>query len=176
MNGNRIINFVFYFFLLILVEVFVVNKLQLNIYVVPHIYLLFILLLPSKLNKMYILLLSFFMGAVVDLLLFTNGIQTAASLIVGLLRNFMLPYFISDDQKDNDVIPSIRTMSLKKNLTYVSILVFIHQIALHTLSYFKLSAIGIILLKSLASTLLSVLLIQVLQLILFSRQKKQNKH
>ena len=172
MNGNRIIQFVFYFFLLVLVEVFVVNKLQLNIYLVPHVYVFFVLLLPSKMQKIYVLLLSFLLGVIIDLFLHTNGVHTAAATFIGLLRNFLLPYVISIDQQDNDVVPSIRTMSWKKNIAYVSILVFVHQILLHSLSYFKLSAILIVFAKALASTILSVLLILILQLILFNRQKK----
>lgn len=172
MNGNKAIQLICYFFLLILVEVFVVNKLQLSIYLVPHVYVLFVLLLPSKLPKAYVLLLSFLLGTVIDLFLHTNGIHAAAVTFIGLLRNFLLPYVISIDQQDSDVIPSIRTMSWKKNITYVSILVFMHQLVLHSLSYFKLSAIFIVLAKTLASTILSVLLILMLQLILFNRQKK----
>lgn len=172
MNGNRIIQLLFYFVLLILVEVFIVNKLQLSIYIVPHVFYLFVLLLPTKTSKIGVLLISFVLGLLIDLFLHTNGVHTAVVVFIGLLRNFLMPYFVSVDQMANDVIPSYQTMGWKKNIIYVSVMTFIYQLILQSLSFFKLSAMPLVLIKALVSTVLSVFLILVLEIVLLSRQKK----
>ena len=92
---NNLLKYTFIFIALVLVQQFVFNNIELNTYMNPYVYVLFILILPFTLNKSLLLLLSFVLGATIDLLSGTLGLHSAACTLIGYLRPYVLSIFTS---------------------------------------------------------------------------------
>ena len=74
------------FILLIPLQVFVLDHINLGGFVNPYFYILFILMLPFETPGWLLLLLSFLMGFMIDLLSGTPGLHTASSTLIAFLR------------------------------------------------------------------------------------------
>ncbi|RPI43719.1 MAG: rod shape-determining protein MreD, partial [Bacteroidetes bacterium] len=81
---------IFIFFAVILFQVLVMDNIMLNGYLVPYVYLLFILLIPFETPLWLLIIAGFMLGAGIDLLENTAGMHTAASVLVAFIRPYML--------------------------------------------------------------------------------------
>lgn len=156
-----------YFLLLIIVDVFIVSQLQLTVYISPHIYFLFIFLLPYKTSKSLLILIGFLLGFVMDLFLDTGGMHASATTFIALLRVFLLPFFLSVEDMDNNNAPTLAVLGTSRFLFFT----FIFS-AFHHLVYFSLEAFDWvnpiqIIIRGLLSTVTSVILIFLIQLLGF---------
>ena len=66
--------------------------------------------------------------------------------------------------------PSMISMGISQFLIYVSILVFLHHLALFTLEVFGFGNLGYLLLKIIFSTIASLVLIVLYELLFFSKK------
>ena len=76
--------------MLVALQVFFLNNIQVSGYVNPYVYLLFILLLPPKLPKIMVLVLGFLMGLTMDIFADSYGIHTAATVLLAYIRPSVL--------------------------------------------------------------------------------------
>ena len=74
------------FVLLVLIQVFVLNNIRINGYINPHLYVLFILLLPFETPGWLLLVSSFSIGLSIDLFAHTPGLNAAASTFIAFIR------------------------------------------------------------------------------------------
>src|SRR5690606_17421519 len=96
--------------LLLIFDIFIVSRLDLSVYAVPHIYVLFVLLLPVKINRSLLLLLGFLTGLIMDIFLNTIGMHAGATTFMAFLRPFILPLFTSAEDKENNITPNLRNL------------------------------------------------------------------
>ena len=107
------------------------------------------------------MLWAFFLGLVIDVFSDTPGMNAAATVLLAFLRPLLLRLFVPRETLD-DLVPSIQTMGLTPFLKYVSLAVLLHHTMLLTLEFFSLAHYGILLLRILASSLLTVACIMTL--------------
>lgn len=86
----EIIKIIFRFILLVLVQVLLFNKIRFAGFINPFVYPLFILLLPVRIPKTLLLLLSFITGLTIDIFSDTMGMHAAATVFLGYLRPAIL--------------------------------------------------------------------------------------
>jgi len=146
------------FVLLMIVQIFVLNNIQLSGYINPYIYILFILSLPYRTPQWLTLILAFVTGLVVDIFLNTMGTHAFATVLMAFTRNGIIN-MITDFEKDENPTPSFYTFGVGVYIRYVVLLVFIHHTALFFLEAFSLAHFGIIIEKILFSSVVSILLI-----------------
>lgn len=162
------------FVLLILLQVFVLNKLLLHELVNPYLYLLFILLLPFNISRVALLFCGLLLGLTLDTFMNTMGMHAAACALIAYLRPFVIN--VLSPQGGFEVTqraPSVRTMGWGPFATYAAILILIHHIAYFTLEVFGFSNLPYLALKILLSSAVSFGLVMLFEM-LFLPAKTRN--
>ena len=142
------------FLVVILFQVLVMDNVMINGYMIPYIYLLFILLMPFETPRWTQLVLGFLLGMGIDLFLNTPGMHTAATVLVAFIRPYLLNLLAPLDGYDTDSFPRIHYYGFLWFLKYTLIIVVIHHFLLFYLEVFQL--------KDFLSTLLRVILSSIL--------------
>lgn len=121
------------------------------------IYPLIILMLPLRMSRHYVTLLGFCVGLIIDMFYDTVGVHafalTATAYARGLMLNFLEPrggYTLS-------MSPTRHAMGINWLLIYTAILLFTHMFVFYVIEIFTFVYIGMILLKTLISFILSMI-------------------
>lgn len=157
------------FIIVVLFQVLVMDNVMISSYVVPYIYLLFILLMPFETPRWMQLLAGFALGLTIDLFNQTPGIHTAATVLATYARIHMLDLMAPRDGYDMETFPRVHYYGLSWFLRYTLIIVFIHHLALFYLEVFELSHFLSTLLRAILSTLLSAATIVLSQYFVFRK-------
>ncbi|HWJ26367.1 MAG TPA: rod shape-determining protein MreD [Flavisolibacter sp.] len=157
----------------ILVQVYVLNKVpHLHRYIVPYLYFLFILWLPFNISRLGLLLIGFITGLVLDYFTLTPGLHTAACVLIAYVRPFLIGVLIPKDTSEfNYREPSPRGMGWAPYMLYAFLLTLLHHTYLTLLEWMQPGNIFDFLIKIVATTGISMLLILTVEL-LFPRKLK----
>ena len=157
----------------ILLQVFVLNHIPpLHQYITPYIYFLFILWLPFSMGRGSLLIVSFITGLCLDFFTKTPGLHAAACVFVGYLRPFLINLLMPQQGVEfNYREPSVTSLGFTQYITYVSMLTFCHHAVLSSIQAFQFGNILYLVLKTLGSTVISLLLIIVIEIIFIRKQK-----
>jgi len=161
------------FCILILVQVFVLDKISLHYMVTPYIYFLFILWMPFKLGRSAQMLLAFMLGFTLDSFRHHPGFNTAACVLVAYLRPFLINILIPQEGADNNYEePSAKSMGgFMPYLLYAGVLTLVHHGWLFFLEAWQFGSFWYFIIKTLLSTAISLLLVIIVELI-FSRKQQ----
>ncbi len=170
---NTTIKNIIRFFLLIAVQVFVLDKVRLHQMLTPYLYMLFILWLPFRINRSLLMLLAFILGMTVDSFRHHPGFHAAACVLMAYIRPFVINLLIPQEGAETNYDePSFRSMGgVLPYLIYLSTLIFIHHMWLFILEAWQFSDGWYFLIKSIGATVLSLALILITEL-LFSRNQR----
>lgn len=157
------------FVVLILLQVWVLNNIQLSGYINPYMYVLFILLLPFETPKWITLMSSFALGLVVDMFSNTPGIHASASVFMAFFRPFVLQSISPRDGFETGTFPRVYYYGIKWFFKYTLLLVFLHHLFLFTVEVFNFYNFHLTIWRTVLSTLFSTLLILISQLIIFRK-------
>jgi rod shape-determining protein MreD len=143
------------FILLLAAQVLIFNRIDLFGYINPFPYVLFIILYPVNGNKSGLLLASFFLGLLMDMFCNSGGVHAAASLILAYFRPsiFKFSFGLSYEYqtvKLNDVLTPER-------FSFILIAIVIHHSILFVLEVFKISFLFDILLRTILSTVFTII-------------------
>lgn len=165
---------VFAFFAFLLVQVLVVNNIHLQVlwFVNPMIYIGFVLLLPIDTPKWLLLTAAFAMGYMVDVFGSTPGMHASATVLTAFLRNYLHNVIIPRDNFQPATVPSAAIFGLQWFIKYVAIMVGVHHFALFMVEAFSFAQFHIVILKTLASGLFTVILLMAAQMFALGRNKK----
>lgn len=125
------------FFILLIVQVMVLNTIQLGGYLNPYVYLLFIILIPFETPKWFLLISAFFLGLLVDMFESSLGIHASAMVFMAFARPAVLQYFAPRDGYEARTFPRVYYYGFWWFLKYSAILV-----TLHHLVYYFMEAFG----------------------------------
>ncbi len=154
------------FVLLLLLQVLLIDHIDLaNGWVVPYLYVLFLLMLPLDVPHWETLLVGFGTGLVMDFFSNTPGMHTVACTILVYARALMLRALAPREGFDPSDRATIAHMGLAWFVTYAGVLVLLHHLVLFFLEVYRFNdflstfarAIG-----SAAATLVLCLLAQLL--------------
>lgn len=156
------------FFLLLLVQVLIFKNVVLFHTAFCFIYLLYLLTFPVETNPLLLMLIAFALGLGIDIFYDSTGLHTMSSVFMVYIRGYWLSRITPQGGYDRNSTPNLAANGLQWFVVYALPLVFLHHAVL-----FYVEAGGFIyfwftLLKVLASTLFTVLVIVMAQL-LFSR-------
>jgi len=161
------------FVIFILVQWFVLFKVPpLHRFIVPYIYYLFILWLPFSTPRFWQLVIAFFTGLSLDYFTQTPGLHAAACVLIAYIRPFIINLLLPKDTSEfNYREPSPRTLGWTPYAVYVLILTLFHHGYLLFLEWLSFGGFLTFLIKLVATTGISVLLILTTEL-LFTRKVK----
>ena len=161
------------FALLIALQVLLLDHLDLaNGWVVPYLYVLFILMLPFELPTWGVLLLGFAAGATMDFFSSTPGMHAGASTVMAFARTWVLRLLAPRDGYEFGTTPTLQGMGFTWFLAYAALLVPIHHLWLFFTEVFRFDRLPETLGRGVLSALLTIVLIVLAQL-LTGRQERQ---
>jgi hypothetical protein len=161
------------FFVFILVQVFVLNKIpHLHRFITPSLYFLFILWLPFSLSRIGLLLIGFLTGLTLDYFTMTMGLHAAACTLIAYIRPFVINILTPKDSSEfNYREPSPRAMGWTPYIVYVLILTVFHHTYLLFLEWLQFGGLLEFFIRIVSTTGISLLLILTVEL-LFPRKLK----
>jgi rod shape-determining protein MreD len=155
MNSTLLVN-IFRFVLLLTLQILVFNNMNFGGFVSAFPYILFIILYPVNGNKANLLIASFFLGLTMDLFCNSGGVHATACVLLAYLRPsfFKFSFGLSYEYqtiKLNDVLTPER-------FTFILLAVITHNITLFLLESFQISFILDVLIRTVLSTLFTILI------------------
>jgi rod shape-determining protein MreD len=160
---------IFRFLVLILFQVLVMDNVMISGYMIPYVYILFILLMPFETPRWILLLSGFALGLSIDFFNGTPGMHTAASVLIAFVRPYLLDLLASRDGYDPETYPRIHYYGFLWFLKYTLIIVLIHHLALFYLEVFQLKVFFSTLLRVILSSIISTSTIVLSQYFVFRK-------
>jgi hypothetical protein len=157
------------FILLVLAQVLIINNIQVNGYIVPYLYVLFILLMPFETPKWLLIISAFALGLSVDLFTQTPGMHAAASVFMAFLRPYILEMSAPRDGYEAGTYPRVYYYGFQWFLRYTVILVLAHHFILFYIEVFRVSEFFSTFLRVLLSSLVTVILIMLSQYFIYRK-------
>lgn len=170
---STLVKHIIRFALFILVQVFVLDKIHLHQMVTPYIYFLFILWLPFNIGRTQLMITALVVGLTLDGFRHHPGFHTAACVLIAYVRPFLVNLLIPQEGADNNYDePSFKSMGgIVPYIIFTGVLTFLHHSWLFLLEAWQFGNIWYFLVKTLLSTLLTMVLIIITEL-LFARKQK----
>lgn len=155
----------------ILVQVFVLDKVpHLHQFIIPYIYFLFILWLPFAINRFALLVAGFMTGLVLDYFTNTPGLHAAACVLIAYVRPFVIGILMPKDTAEFYYRePSPKGMGWAPYSIYALVMTLLHHTYLTLLQWLEFGSFINFLIKVVATTGISMLLIYTAEL-LFPRK------
>lgn len=167
----RFLEYAATFVLLVILQEFVFDNINLGGVVNPYIYIMFIILLPLDTAGWMLLMLGFGAGATVDFMSGTAGLQTIASTWLAFVRPTVAGLLLGKDLVYDGGIPNAGRVGTGKFLRYLAVMVVLFNIPFFILEDLSGSA-GVLALRIVLSSAFSVGIIYFLHLPLVHTQLK----
>ncbi len=161
------------FVALLLVQVYILNNILFLNILNPYIYIYSILLLPFETPNFILTIISFIIGFSLDAFTGTYGIHAFATTLIGFLRPTILKFYAPIDGYDKNTNPTIQFYDIYWWLKYSFTITFIHHLILFIIETFHFYEIHITIFKALLSTIISIILMTLLQY--FFHKSKEKK-
>lgn len=168
---NSIASNLFRFVIFIALQVFIFNYVHLFGFINPQVYILPLLLLPLEMKKTFQYLIAFFTGFFIDMFFQTYGIHSLACLLLIYFKPIWVSIITGVRSSDEIFKPLPGEKDFKWILAYVGGLVFLHQLTITMLETFNMREILMILWVSLATALVTTILIVSILYIFFYSKK-----
>jgi rod shape-determining protein MreD len=158
--GTSLIRFV----VLVVLQVTVFNSVALHNLINPFVYILIILMFPFRMPHWQLILAAFGTGLIIDIFSDTAGLHAGASALVGFLRPFWLRNILKSEVFSNQSM-TFKSLSNIVYLTYIAFLVLVHNLYLFVVEAFSLMQLPFALLKTLISTVVTVVILMIIRLV-----------
>lgn len=158
------------------VQVFLLDSIPpLHRFLTPSLYLLFLLWLPLRVGQMQLLIISFLYGCLMDMFTHTPGLHASACTWVAFARPGLIQLLMPRQEEDAiRVEPSLLSMGLFPYATYLLLLTLLHHGWVVFLEWLDLGDLGYFFIKVLATTVLSLLLMAVTEMV-FRREPADSR-
>jgi len=143
---------------LVLLQVLILNNIHIGELATPFLYIYFVLKLSSDTPRNQQMLWAFGIGLAIDIFDNTVGINAAAFVLMAFVRPTFLRLFTPRDTYDS-FIPSKKAMGSASFFRYLFACVLIHHTALLTIESFSFISLGMLGLRIVLSTALTIICI-----------------
>lgn len=157
------------FVLLLLAQVIVFNKINLFGFINPYPYVLFILLYPVNGNKNNLLISGFLLGLFLDMFSNSGGVHAASSLILAYFRPAFFKFSFGLSYEYQTI--KINARLTPERFSFLVLAIVVHHLVMFFLEIFKFTFLWDILLRTIASTIFTVI-ISIIIIYLFKPAKK----
>lgn len=123
---QRAIEYIVFFVVVVLLQALLFDNMMFSGLVVPLYYVVFVLLLPVKMERLWLLVLGVVMGMTMDVSMGTAGLNTIATTAVAFLRPLAMNISMGKDAV-HESIPYGGAVSSNSFVTYAAMLIFIHN-------------------------------------------------
>ena len=159
--------------LFLFVQVFVLDRIHLHQMVTPYLYFLFVLWLPFRMQRAWLMVIAFAYGFMLDSFRHNPGFHAAACVLIAYVRPFLVNIFIPQEGADaNFEEPSFKSMGgFWPYVIFAGVLAFLHNAWLFLLEAWQFGDVWYFIIKTILSTAVSMLLIIITELIFIRKQK-----
>ncbi len=171
---NDFIRNLIYFVVFVLIQVLFLNHIHFLRMAIPFLYIYFLLKLPYGFSRMNMLLVSFLTGLIIDMFTNTPGMHAAACTLVGFCREPLIRFLIGKDLPEG-IYPSFRTFGYGGFFRYTLSFVIIHHVTLFLIESLSLFDPLFLIIRILASGVLTTLLICGIEAFNMESQKSGEK-
>jgi rod shape-determining protein MreD len=161
------IKYIFRFLLFLFVQALVLNNMPpLHRFITPYLYFLFIIWMPFSTGRVSLLITGFLLGLSLDFFTKSPGLHASAALLVAYLRPFLISLMVPKDTRELAVgSPSRQTMGTASYILFISLLTIFHHGWLVFLEWMTFGDFLFFIGKVFFSSLVSLLLILITELI-----------
>jgi hypothetical protein len=167
------IKYIIRLIILLAVQIYVLDKIpHLHRFITPYLYYVFILWLPFSISRQWLLIFGFLTGLIYDYFTMTPGLHAAACTLIAYIRPFVISVLTPRESSEfNYREPSPRAMQWTPYAIYVLVLTLFHHGYLVLLEWLSFGSFLDFIIKIIASTGISLLLVFTVELI-FPRRLK----
>lgn len=159
------------FVLLMTLQLLVLNHVYLGSYIMPMLYVLFILMLPTDMKRIPLLLVAFATGLVMDVMNNMLGFHALACTVVAMLRILFANRILTRGEPIVVTIPSIYSVTPQYFISYLMLMLAAFYMVFFLLELFGFMGFGNMLLATLLSTLTTTLLTVIYQFVFLKKEK-----
>jgi uncharacterized membrane protein len=170
--SNNLIGNIVRFIVLVLLQVGLLKNIGYYNLVSPFPYILFILLLPFRINNFFLYLLAFLTGLTIDAFYDSIGVHAAACIALAWFRIFFHSITLDIDDQESSKTPSWGNMGFKWFVTYVTFGTITHHLALFFVEVFSFENIGNTLMSILLSSIFTIILILIIGIVTYQRKSR----
>ena len=160
------------FVLLMLIQLLVLNNVYLGGYVMPMLYVLFILMLPTGMKRIPLLLIAFGTGLVMDVMCNALGFHALACTVVAMLRIWFADRILTRGEPVVISTPSVHSVTPQYFISYLMLMLSAFYLIFYTTELFGSRGFGGVLLATVCSTLVTTILAVLYQLA-FTKRKEE---
>ncbi|WP_425636391.1 rod shape-determining protein MreD [Algoriphagus yeomjeoni] len=171
MSFRNLITFVFLVICLCTVQILLLKNVALFGVAFCFIYLLAILSFPINIRSFSLILISFGIGLLIDVFYDTLGLNAAAATLLAFLRPYWLKAISPNGGYDDGNNPTLREMGIGWYISYSLPLVFAFSLMFFTADQWGTGGLFGVLNKSLFSSIFTVILAIIVQLLFFKRRR-----
>lgn len=158
------------FVLLMLFQLLVLNNVYLGGYVLPMLFVLFILMLPTNLKRIPLLLIAFGTGLTADLMSNVLGFHALACTVVAMLRIWFANRILTRGEPVVISTPSVRSVTPQIYVSYLLLMYTAYYLIYFTSELFGSRGFGDMILATLLSSLASTLLTVLYQILFIKKE------
>ena len=156
-------------FVVLFVQVFVLNNLSISPLVAPTVYIVLILMMPIESSQWKMLGVGLLLGVVMDITMGTAGLNTLVTLPIAFFRRpllFSLAGLSSISKEEG--IPSIKRLGVRFH-RYFAVMIVLHSLLFYFAEWLSFDNFGILLLRIICSTICSLLLDYIIIMLFMKR-------
>ena len=170
--SSKISKIFLYGFLVALAQLLFINDINFLGYFNPKVYAIFLLLLPKNIKHVTLLFIGFIYGFLIDFTCHTYGIGMASSVFICLIKPYLFRLLYSK-REDDELEIKIKVQGFSFIIRYL----FIALILFHCFYFFvelgEIRNIFYVIVKSIASSALSILFYVIMTLMLTPNTKRK---
>lgn len=152
-----------------LLQVMVFNNVDVYGFGFPMIYIMAIFMLPVVQPPWFVLIVSFQVGLSMDFFSDTGGLHAASTTLMGFGRMFVLNRLEPQAGYTKENRPGLSDFRIQWVVVYMSLLTLVHHFGYFLIEEGNLARIGVVILKTVVSGLLSLFIMLVLNIFLFRK-------
>ena len=156
-------------FVVLFVQVFVLNNLSISPLVAPMVYIVLIVLMPIESSQWKMLGAGLLLGLLMDLTMGTMGLNTLVTLPIAFFRRPILHTFagLSSISKEEG-IPSVKRLGMRFH-RYAIAMIVIHSLLFYFAEWLSFDNFGTLVLRIICSTLCSLILDYIIVMLFMKR-------
>lgn len=162
---NSILHNIIRFFVVVLVQVLLIDQMPFSIYIRPAFYIYFLLCLPISSPRWLELILGFVLGLTIDVFSNTLGLHAFCCVFVSYLRPYLIQLFVNEEDRKSGMTPSLSLFGWNTYLKISGILLLVQHFLLFSLEMFSFVGWWQTLLRILLSSLFCLIFILLVELV-----------
>lgn len=154
---NNPFKMVLLFFILLILQVFVLNNILFFGYINPYLYIIFVFLYPLKINRIPFLFFSFLLGLFIDFFSDSGGIHAFSILFIAYIRLFFIRMYFRKEETDYAFF-NLNSESFGKIFNHVVTLTIIHHFIYFSLANFSFQNLSNVITNTFFSSIFTLIL------------------